>query len=155
MKVKKRISREKGGNFLKSVDQVLTKNSHDARKTNRPEGQRGESTMKRFSEYSFKDPVFCLEDIRTFKCELIDQLAVAIDDYLYDGVDSREMSANDLRIIAFLYGIREKAAEITEIMEKLDRELGEMGVGLYKKCKHLNRRENHNRELEARRDKES
>jgi hypothetical protein len=96
---------------------------------------KGERTMKRFSEYSFKDPAFSLEDIGAFKCEMIDQLACAIDDFLFRDGDVNETSPENRRILAFLYGIREKAAEITEIMEKLDTELGEMGVGMYAKKK--------------------
>jgi hypothetical protein len=96
---------------------------------------KGERTMKRFSEYSFKDPTFSLEDIGAFKCGMIDQLACAIDDSLFGDGDANETSPENRRILCFLYGIREKAAEITEIMEKLDTELGEMGVGYYKSWK--------------------
>jgi hypothetical protein len=93
----------------------------------RPEGQKGERIMKRFSEYSFKDPVFCLEDIGTFKCDMIEHLALAIDEALYGNCTENERSPRNSHIITFLYGIREKAAEISEIMEKLDRELRERG----------------------------
>ena len=91
--------------------------------------------MKRFSEYSFKDPAFSLGDIGTFKCEVIKQLAIAIDDILFPDDETWEDKHTSEQLTAFLYEIRGKAEEIDELMQKLDRELGEMGVGYYKSWK--------------------
>ena len=91
--------------------------------------------MKRFSEYSFRDPAFNLQDIGVFKCEVIKQLTIAIDEMLFPDDEPFEKSSTNDMLTAFLYEIRGKAEEITEIMEKLDTELGEMGVGMYAKKK--------------------
>ena len=91
--------------------------------------------MLRFSEYSFKDPCFSLETIGTFKCEVIKQLAITIEDILFPDEEPYEASHTNEKLSCFLSEIRGKAEEITEIMEKLDRELREMGVGMYAKEK--------------------
>jgi len=83
--------------------------------------------MLRFSDYSFKDKSFTLETINAFKTEMINHLAIAIDDILYGDGEEDQMSPTNSKIICFLFGIREKAAEIEEIMIKLDGELKEMG----------------------------
>lgn len=91
--------------------------------------------MLKYSDYSFKNPAFSLEQIGTFKCETIKQLAIAIDNALFPDCEQWEDKHTGEMLLAFLCEIRTQAAEIDELMSKLDRELGEIGVGYYKSWK--------------------